>query len=291
MIPVAGIPKATGTPSRDEIKDSCTFSLDLIKQVITLASAGIAFILGLVGSSTGKMPFLIVLVAFLLLTVSILTGWYAYARMTALVFRGKYAIAEPIFRIAGVLQVLFFVAGFCVLGGSALSVLCKKQSTVDPDPMQVVAQSTSNLCARVDLLLTAQSTLNNAFFSANTNSVAIREDHVRQITSLIGKIDSLAVAQANLTDALKTQCSNQSGRANPEALRHANDQIAAIEALKKPLQSISDQLRTATNTSASLENISREIASVRVEVTKLQPMPPGPKKPNWFQRCISWFGK
>ena len=109
-------PPPEGQPVRESAKDGCSYSLDLTKQFITLASAGVAFVLGLASAEATRPPFLLVLSVLLAMTASVLFGLACHARITGLIAKSnRYDAYDPIYLKLAKVQLGSFASGFVLL--------------------------------------------------------------------------------------------------------------------------------------------------------------------------------
>ena len=101
----------------DPLKDSCEYALDLTKQFLTLSSAGIAFVVGLVfADQPGKLPAWAVGWGLAFFGLSIVCGWLCCMRMTGKVNKLRsYDVFEPFAQCVSALQILLFCAAVLVL--------------------------------------------------------------------------------------------------------------------------------------------------------------------------------
>jgi hypothetical protein len=164
-------------------------------------------------------------------------------------------------------------------------------NTADPsvDYNNVMARSATNLVERVDALVSAQANLTSLLVTLNSNRLVADSRFLEQATNFASKADTVAAAQSNLAGALVVMNNNQMG-AGSAYLRQATNQIAAINSLQASLQTISIELKDATNMPTAVTKVSSEIEALRLELPKLQ-VPTPTNKPSCFQRFLLWFKK
>jgi len=98
-------------------KDSCNYAVELVKQFLTLATAGIAFVVGLVfAEKSGKLSSAIVGWSLLFFGLSIVCGWLCFMRLVGKINRDdNYEVFEPFAQLTSLLQILLFCGGIAVL--------------------------------------------------------------------------------------------------------------------------------------------------------------------------------
>jgi hypothetical protein len=114
--PSAPAPTATAPTPSESAKDGCSYSLELTKQFITLASAAVAFILGLASAEATRPPFLLVLGVLLALVASVIFGLSCHARITGLIAKEQsYNAYDAVYLRLAKRQLGFFALGFLLL--------------------------------------------------------------------------------------------------------------------------------------------------------------------------------
>jgi len=253
----------TSSPPQDAQncgKDGCSLSLELVKLFITLASAGIAFILGLASSATSKLPFLIVGGVLLLMVISIISGILCHSRLTGLIAKNNnYDAYERIYMSLAKWQFLSFGFGFLLLASCTIYNLWRTSNTPEKiDPVPILTQSITNLLTKTEFLLATQTNFINLVAAQNSNQMAGQVTYSPLETNLL-----------NEANALLALLQPQQAFENSEVLRLEREQFQAMESQRKTLQKIVNGLQQSSNLVPTLANISDEIGSIRQEL-KLQ---------------------
>lgn len=101
----------------DNKKDSCNYAFELVKQFLTLGTAGIAFVVGLVfAEKPGRLTSTTVGWSLLFFGLSILCGWLCFMRLVGKINRDDdYEIFECFAQLTSILQIVLFCVGIAVL--------------------------------------------------------------------------------------------------------------------------------------------------------------------------------
>jgi hypothetical protein len=124
---------APSPKSDPQQQNACGYAIQMANGFITLAAAGVAFVVGLVFSE--KAPAadpLLLRCALVLFGTSTLLGWLFVMRMTGKIAgRNDYTIYKDFAQAASLFQILLFAAGICLLG----ILLWRKTARADPGMM------------------------------------------------------------------------------------------------------------------------------------------------------------
>lgn len=101
----------------EHLKKACEYAIDLIKQFLTLAAAGIAFVVGLVFSDqadllkSGPVQWSLILFA-----LSLLCGWTCYMNIIGRISKkSDYDIYHGFAQTMSIMQIILFAAAIGVL--------------------------------------------------------------------------------------------------------------------------------------------------------------------------------
>jgi len=118
----------------DAHKASCQYGVDISKQFITLASAGIAFVAGLVVSRKVELTFAQTIGLFSFLGFSIAWGLLFLMGVIGHINKSdNYNVYTCSLRIMASLQILFFIVGVVILGHATI-IIAKNKPPISPKP-------------------------------------------------------------------------------------------------------------------------------------------------------------
>lgn len=110
---------ATAVPTSNSpaAKESCNYSIDLSKQFLSLACAGVAFVVGLVFAGDLRLGVLTVSLSLAALGLSIVLGWLYLMNVVSYIRRyDNYDVYGPRHRTLAIGQIVAFFLALAVLG-------------------------------------------------------------------------------------------------------------------------------------------------------------------------------
>jgi len=119
----------------DAHKASCQYGVDISKQFITLASAGMAFVAGLVVSKKAGLTFSQTVYLFSFLGLSIAFGLFFLMRVIGHINKSdNYNVYTISLRILASFQIILFIFGASILGYATINIAKNKPSITDKSP-------------------------------------------------------------------------------------------------------------------------------------------------------------
>jgi hypothetical protein len=122
----------------DHHKDACSYGVDLAKQFLTLASAGIAFIVGLILSTPKMIPFGWLIIILLLLAASMAFGLLFLMSVVGFIGRrAGYDVYTLRFRVLASVQIATFLLPIVLIGWFTLNYVADTAQTLDTPPVRL----------------------------------------------------------------------------------------------------------------------------------------------------------
>ncbi|MBC8032294.1 MAG: hypothetical protein H7Z16_19580 [Pyrinomonadaceae bacterium] len=119
-------------------QDSSKLAIDISKQFLTLAIAGIGFVIGMLISEPPRLPTIYLYWALIPLLVSVgLALLFLMGVVSQISRRNNYDIYSIKPRALAVLQILFFVGAIVALGVATINITRSNSATHDPSILEV----------------------------------------------------------------------------------------------------------------------------------------------------------